>query len=74
MGAKRLDENPTFHARSKHIDVRHHFIRDALKKKLVELERVPTNDMTAGALTKGLSRPKHQQFVKLLGLGSLSQS
>ena len=74
MGAKRLAENPIFHARSKHIDVRHHFVRDALKKKLVELEHVSTDDMIADVLTKGLPGPKNQQFIKLLGLGSLSLS
>jgi len=39
-----LVKNPTFHSRSKHIDVRYHWIRDALDAKLLELEKVHTND------------------------------
>ena len=30
LGAKKLADNPMYHSRSKHIDLRHHFIRDAL--------------------------------------------
>ena len=72
MGAKRLAENPIFHARTKHIDVRHHFVREALQKKQLKLEHVSTDDMVADMLTKALPRPKHQRCLNMLGLGSLS--
>lgn len=70
LGAQKLAENPIFHARSKHIDVRHHFIREVLKNNQVKIKHVPTEDMTADLLTKGLPKPKHDRCVKLLGLGS----
>lgn len=69
MGAQRLAENPSFHARSKHIDVRHHFIREMLRKKLLRLEYVPTEDMMANMMTKPLPGPKHQHCLKEVGLG-----
>lgn len=69
MGALRLAENQVFHARSKHIDIRHHFIRESIQKKQLKLEHVSTDDMIADMLTKGLSRPKHQRCMKMLGLG-----
>ncbi|CAJ2671557.1 unnamed protein product [Trifolium pratense] len=39
-----LGKNPTFHNRSKHIDVRYHWIRDVLDAKLLELAKVHTDD------------------------------
>ena len=38
-----LAKNSTFHSRSKHIDVRYHWIRDTLNNKLLELEKIHTN-------------------------------
>lgn len=72
MGSQRLAENPMYHARTKHIHVRHHFVRDVLKNKIITLDHVSTDDMTADILTKGLAKPKHQRFVNLLGLKELS--
>ena len=58
FGARMLVENPVFHARSKHIDIRHHFVRDDLKDGIISVEYVPTEDMVADMLTKGLPGPK----------------
>jgi hypothetical protein len=40
-------KNPVSHSRAKHIDLPHHFIRDALEDGIIWLEYVPTVDMTA---------------------------
>jgi hypothetical protein len=64
----KLAENPTFHARSKHIDIRHHFVRDALQDKKVSVAYVPTNGQVADFLTKGLARTKHEWCAKSVGL------
>ena len=54
QGAGKLAENPVHHSRSKHIDVKHHFIRQVLKEHPVDLTYLPTEKMLADVLTKGL--------------------
>lgn len=68
QSASKLSYNPVFHKRSKHIDVKHHFIREAISNKLVNVKYLPTDEMTADILTKHLSAAKHSKFVKKLGL------
>lgn len=69
QGSRDLAKNPTFHARTKHIDMRHHFIRNAIKDDLVKTDYVSTEDMVADILTKGLGGPKLRRFRLGLGLG-----
>ncbi|RDX71699.1 hypothetical protein CR513_48913, partial [Mucuna pruriens] len=52
QGAIHLGKNSTFHSRSKHIEVRYHWIRDALDAKLLELAKVHTDDNGANMMTK----------------------
>ena len=40
----RLSENPVFHDRSKHIDIRYHFIRDMVRRGAVRLDYVGTDE------------------------------
>ena len=54
QSAIHLSKNPTFHSRSKHIDVRYHWIRDALEMKLLQLEKIHTDDNALDMLTKSL--------------------
>ena len=49
-----LVRNPVFHAKTKHIEVKYHFIRDVLDSKNIELVKVQTNDNPADLLTKSL--------------------
>lgn len=68
LSAQQLVRNPVYHARSKHIDIKYHHIREVLNSKQITIHYVPTNDMIADILTKNLEKCKHQKFVKLLGL------
>ncbi|XP_057432549.1 germacrene A acid 8-beta-hydroxylase-like [Lotus japonicus] len=52
QSAIHLGKNSTFHSRSKHIDVRYHWIRDALDAGLLELAKVHTDDNGADMMTK----------------------
>jgi len=68
QGAQLLAKNSVHHSRTKHIDVRHHFIRNCVAEDIVALGYVPTAQMPADVLTKGLPRAKHQEFTKELGV------
>ena len=50
-----LVKNPMFHAKTMHIDVKYHFIRDVLKDKHMDLVKVHTDDNRADILTKGVA-------------------
>ena len=60
--------NPNSHARSKHIDIRHHFTRDKVEDGTVVIVSMPTNQMLADLGTKLLGRLKHQLFSFGMGL------
>ncbi|KAM0730365.1 Retrovirus-related Pol polyprotein from transposon TNT 1-94 [Formica fusca] len=68
QGAGELARNPVYHGRSKHIDVRYHFIREALANQSMKLEYKPTEQMPADVLTKALANGKHEFCVRSLGL------
>jgi hypothetical protein len=56
------------HPRTKHIDVRYHFIRWVVEKGSLRLVYCPTADMVADVLTKALPSTKVKHFVSCLGL------
>jgi hypothetical protein len=66
-----LTKDHQFHARTKHIDVRFHFIRWIVENGSLRLVYCPTNDMVADTLTKALPSPKVKHFAKELGLISV---
>ncbi len=59
---------PVYHARSKHIDIQYHFIREKIESKEIEVSYITTDDMIADALTKPLARPKFAKFIGQMGL------
>lgn len=71
LGAIKLASNPVFHQRSKHIDIKYHYVRDALRDEDIKIKHVPTADMIADILTKGLPRKKHTDCLKKAGMRSL---
>ncbi|GJW91342.1 putative ribonuclease H-like domain-containing protein [Tanacetum coccineum] len=48
----RIVKNPVFHSKTKHIAIRHHFIRDAYEKKLIQVLKIHIDDNVADLLTK----------------------
>ncbi|KAH8328794.1 hypothetical protein KR067_013299, partial [Drosophila pandora] len=68
QSAQCLAKNPKFHARSKHIDIKYHHVRDMYKSKIINIEYVSTENMIADVLTKNLNRVKHEKCISLLGL------
>ena len=67
-----LGKNSTFHSRSKHIDMRYHWIRDALDAKLLELAKIHTDDNGADMMTKALPRGKFEVCCEIAGLAVIS--
>ena len=51
QGAMKLADNPQFHNRTKHIDIRYHFVRDTLAAGEITLRYLPMADMVADILT-----------------------
>ena len=60
--AIQLSKNPVFHGRSKHIDIRFHFLSDLVKDRSIELSHCNTQNQIADIMTKPL---KLEQFLKL---------
>ena len=67
-----LSKNSTFHARSKHIDVRYQWMRDALNDNLFELEKILTDHNGSNMLTKSLPREKLEVCCSITGIASPS--
>jgi histone deacetylase 1/2 len=60
IGATYLSSNPIFHARSKHIEVDFHFVRERVARKLLDIRFIPSGDQVADGFTKAL--PIRQLF------------
>ena len=63
-----LAKNLTFHARTKHIDVQYHFVRDMVEDGRVKLQKVETTVNVADALTKLVSTEKFRWCSDSMGL------
>ena len=66
-----LAQDGHYHARTKHIDIRYHFIRYIIDAGTIKLVYCGTDDMTADTLTKALPSAKAKHFAKALGLSTV---
>ncbi|CEL60459.1 Retrovirus-related Pol polyprotein from transposon TNT 1-94 OS=Nicotiana tabacum PE=2 SV=1 [Rhizoctonia solani AG-1 IB] len=66
LAALALSTESQFHGRSKHIDIRHHFIRDVIEKRKVTTLYVQTNENLANAFTKALAAPQFRYLMQLI--------
>ncbi|GJS99307.1 hypothetical protein Tco_0820477 [Tanacetum coccineum] len=64
--------NPVQHSRTKHIDVRYHFIKEQVEKGIVELFFVGTEYQLADLFTKALSEDRFKYLVRRLGMRCLT--
>jgi hypothetical protein len=68
QGAICIAKNPVFHKRTKHIQIRYHFVREAVEDKTIALVYCRTDDMLADIFTKALTREKFQTLREGMGL------
>ena len=68
-----MAKNPQFHGRAKHIDIRHHFIREKVNGGDIKLIYCPTGDMIADMLTKGLNRHQLKNLMARAGVRPLEE-
>jgi hypothetical protein len=63
-----LASTSAYHAKSKHIDVKYHFVREKINDKIVKLNYINTKEMPADFLTKSLNLKKFKNCCELSGL------
>jgi len=68
QSALHMAHNPSDTSRTKHIEIRYHFLRQCVQSGVIQLNFVPTADNIADVFTKGLPRDKFARFAALMGL------
>ncbi|GJX41736.1 ribonuclease H-like domain, reverse transcriptase, RNA-dependent DNA polymerase [Tanacetum coccineum] len=61
-------KNPVLHSKTKHIQIRHHFIRDCYEQRLINVVKVHTDDNVADLLTKGFDLARFNFLVVTIGM------
>jgi ATP sulfurylase len=64
----KLSHNQVFHDKSKHIEIKYHFIRDRIQKGEIKLQYVSTYEQVGDILTKPLVKGKFMFFREKLGV------
>ena len=68
QSAIHLAKNSAFHSRTKHIQLKYHFIRFVLDEELLKLEKIHTSQNPVDMLTKGVTREKLSSCSVSIGL------
>ncbi|KAJ0939363.1 putative RNA-directed DNA polymerase [Helianthus annuus] len=69
-----ITKNPVHHAKTKHIEIRRHFIRDCFEKKLIRIKKIHTDEQKGDLHTKVFDRTRFKYLLKLNGMMLLSVS
>ncbi|GJT49855.1 putative ribonuclease H-like domain-containing protein [Tanacetum coccineum] len=64
-------KNPVFHLKTKHIKIRHHFIRDSYEKRLIQVIKIHTDHNVADLLTKAFDVSRFQFLTASIGMLNL---
>ena len=68
LGARAIASNNVFHKRTKHINIKYHYIWEKIAEGILRVNKVNTKDNLADILTKALPRNQHSQHLSLFGL------
>ncbi|KAK6145154.1 hypothetical protein DH2020_021974 [Rehmannia glutinosa] len=68
ISAINIAQNPVHHNRTKHIEIRHHFLRDCVSKRKIEISFIPSQDQLADIFTKPLSSETFSSIRARLGI------
>jgi hypothetical protein len=72
MSAIALAKNPVFHDRSKHIEVRYHYIRECVERGRIVISYITMDVQLGDALTKALGRVRFQELHAKIGVKDFS--
>ena len=61
-----ISKNPVQHSKTKHIEIRYHFIRDLVERNIVTLEYIPIERQNADIFTKSLDRSKFETLRQVI--------
>ena len=68
MSSIQLANNPVFHARTKHIEVHYHYVREKVLAREIDMVYVNTNEQVADIFTKSLGVEKEHWFWSMMGV------
>ena len=71
--AIKLTKDSKFHTRAKHIDIKHHYVRDMIKDRDIVIVSCASKENLADVFTKSLSREQHAYLIKQFGMASESR-
>ena len=63
QAAQKIAENPVLHDRTKHIDIRYHFVRELVEQMKISIVYITTKQMVADLLTKAVSKLTFETLV-----------
>jgi hypothetical protein len=63
-----ITRNPVQHSKTKHIDIKYHFIRDCFDKKLIDVVKIHTDFQRADLYTKAFDKSRFEQLLVLNGM------
>lgn len=65
---KLLEIKEYCHKRTKHIDLRYHYVKDLIKREIINVKYLSTDQMCADVLTKPLNCGKHNAFIQAMNI------
>ena len=63
-----ISKNPVQHSKTKHIEIRYHFIKNLIERKIMCLEYISTERQNADIFTKPLNRSKFETLCQVIGV------